>query len=241
MSRPTPLYQQVRDDLFNRITNGEIQVGDRLEPEIELAVSYQVSRATMRNAIRDLVQAGLLTRRPGVGTMVVRAVPEIASSKLDSLIESLLSTHAAAQLLVLDSGTVSAPADVAEALGVNVRSKVLRVFRICKIDSVPAAVCRTWLLPSIGVSSAEVRVAPLYDLVEHTYARPLSFGRDSISAGSATGETARLLDLKPGSPLLNICRTAYDGSNQPVLYSQVSFNHSFYRYEVTLPRQITRA
>lgn len=241
MSRTTPLYQLVRDRLLQRITSGELAVGDRLEPEIELAEAYQVSRATMRNAIRDLVQDGLLTRRPGVGTMVIRSTPEIRSTRLELLLETLAERTEGAQLLVLDSSVAAAPADVAEALGVKQREKVLRVFRICKVKGEAVALCRTWLPLSLGITAAEAGVAPLYNLVERTYQTPLSYGHDSVGAIAAAGDSAKLLGARSGTPLVSVNRIGYSGANKPVLFSQALFRADSYRYEVALPRDITSA
>lgn len=238
MRRSQPLYQQVREKLLARISSGELEVGDRLEPEVELAVTYGVSRATMRNAIRDLVQEGLLTRRPGVGTMIIRSAPETRSSNLDPLLESLAGAYEETQLLVLDAQLTQPSEKVAEQLNLDDDEKVLHVFRIVKIEGVTVAVGHTFLPASLGISAAEARVAPFYDLLERTYRTPLSFGHDSVSAEGATGETAKLLGVKSGTPVLTIDRTAHDGSGQPVEFTETIFRSDYYSYDVTLPRSI---
>jgi GntR family transcriptional regulator len=238
MRRSRPLYQQVRERLLDRISSGELKVGDRLEPEVELAVAYNVSRATMRNAIRDLVQEGLLTRRPGVGTMIIRSAPEVRSSNLDPLLESLAETNEDAQLLVLDAQIIQPSQAVAEALQLEPDEKALHVFRICKIDGATLAVGHTYLPASLGISAAEARVAPFYDLLERTYRSPLSYGDDRVSAAGASGETAKLLGIKSGTPVLVINRVSHDGSGVPLEYTEVTFRSDSYRYEVTLPRDI---
>jgi DNA-binding GntR family transcriptional regulator len=238
MRRSQPLYQQVREKLLDRISSGELAVGDRLEPEVELAVTYGVSRATMRNAIRDLVQEGLLTRRPGVGTMIIRSAPEVRSSNLDPLLEGLAGMNEDAQLLVLDAQVIAPSPEVAAQLNLEDGEKVLHVFRICKIAGVTVAVGHTYLPASLGISAAEARVAPFYDLLERTYRTPLSFGSDSVGATTAAGETAKLLGVKTGTPVLTINRTAHDGSGEPVELTETVFRSDYYRYEVTLPRNI---
>jgi DNA-binding GntR family transcriptional regulator len=238
MRRSRPLYQQVRERLLDRISSGELKVGDRLEPEVELAVAYNVSRATMRNAIRDLVQEGLLTRRPGVGTMIIRSAPEMSSSNLDPLLEGLAAGHEDAQLLVLDSQVIQPTEAIAGQLRLEADEKVLHVFRICKIDSVTAAVSHTYLPARLGISAAEARVAPFYDLLERTYRNPISYGHDSVGTAGAAGETAKLLGVRAGTPVLTINRVSFDGSGIPLEYTDVTFHSDYYRYEVTLPRNI---
>lgn len=67
-----PLHQQLKELIQEKITNGLLSPGDLLPPEIELAGFYNVSRTTIRRALTDLVQEGLLYRVPGQGTHVRR-------------------------------------------------------------------------------------------------------------------------------------------------------------------------
>lgn len=67
-----PLHQQLREMIRSRILSGQIGTGDLLPPEIELAQVYGVSRTTIRRALLDLTQEGLLYRVPGQGTRVQR-------------------------------------------------------------------------------------------------------------------------------------------------------------------------
>ena len=65
---PIPLYFQLSQELERAIREGDIKPGDRIEAEVELAARLGLSRPTVRQAIQDLVNKGLLVRRRGVGT-----------------------------------------------------------------------------------------------------------------------------------------------------------------------------
>ena len=73
-----PLYQQVAEDIKNRITSGEYSPGQALPSESRLCEQYNVSRITIRNAIADLVEQDLLITHHGKGTFV--QTPKISSS-----------------------------------------------------------------------------------------------------------------------------------------------------------------
>lgn len=236
MRKNPPLYQAVRDRLLKRIGSGELKVGDHLEPEIELADTYGVSRATMRSAISDLVQSGLLVRRPGVGTLIVRSSPRVRSTGLFELMSGFAEATEGAQVLILDSGNQKPTAAVSEAMELPRTAKMLRIYALCKAADVPVAVCETWLPEDLGISPAEPRVAPLYDLLEQTYGKRISHGQDTVTAVSATGDTAGLLGVPEGSPLISIERVAYDGNGAPLLYSRSQFRSEAYSYTVTLTR-----
>ena len=70
-SSPVPLYFQVAQQIEHAINEGDLGPGDRLDNEISLAEKFGLSRPTMRRAIQELVDKGLLVRRRGIGTQVV--------------------------------------------------------------------------------------------------------------------------------------------------------------------------
>ena len=72
-----PLYQQIENDIKDKIISGEYQAGQMLPSESKFCEMYQVSRVTVRNAISDLVEQGILIRKHGKGTFVEnQKIPE---------------------------------------------------------------------------------------------------------------------------------------------------------------------
>ncbi len=81
----TPLYKATETEMIRRIETGEWEVGTRLPNEFVLAEEFKVSQGTMRRALITLEGMGLLSRKPGRGTIVARtgkapAGPEGAST-----------------------------------------------------------------------------------------------------------------------------------------------------------------
>jgi YD repeat-containing protein len=74
ISSSTPLYQQLRQELFSRIRRGDFGPGVMLPSENELCREYAVSVTTARRALLELVKEGVVRRRVGVGTMVAPSV-----------------------------------------------------------------------------------------------------------------------------------------------------------------------
>src|SRR5258708_16252134 len=81
-SSPVPMYYQIMNQLREMILEGEYAVNSLLPPERELVETYQVSRMTIRQAILELVNEGILVRRRGVGTFIA---PHILEQPLSSL------------------------------------------------------------------------------------------------------------------------------------------------------------
>jgi len=70
-----PRYALVANDLMERIAAGEYPIGSLLPKEVDLSAEYGISRHTMREALRRLDEAGLVSRRRRAGTEVLAAAP----------------------------------------------------------------------------------------------------------------------------------------------------------------------
>src|ERR671910_1199062 len=86
---PVPLYYQLAQFIEHAINAGDLAPGDRIENELSLTSRLGLSRPTARQAIQELVNKGLLVRKRGVGTQVVRSQFRRAE-KLSSLNEDLV-------------------------------------------------------------------------------------------------------------------------------------------------------
>jgi GntR family transcriptional regulator len=69
-----PMYRQIADDLRHRIESGELEPGAQIPTEIDLREQYEASRNTVRDAIKWLINRGLVETRPGQGTFVVEKI-----------------------------------------------------------------------------------------------------------------------------------------------------------------------
>jgi len=78
---PRPLYKQVEDDIKEQIVRGELKVGDQLESQQTLAQKYGVSLITIKRALNDLINEGILFSRAGKGTYVARRTPGVDYAK----------------------------------------------------------------------------------------------------------------------------------------------------------------
>ena len=128
-SSPTPLYFQLAQAIEGAITGGDLPAGSRLENEILLAQRYGLSRPTVRRAVQELVDKGLLVRKRGVGTQVIQ--PHVRRSvELTSLYDDLARDGEAPTTEVLSLERVPAPADIAEELDLVAGEEIVVVHRL---------------------------------------------------------------------------------------------------------------
>lgn len=230
---PIPLYYQLATALEHAITSGQLPPGSRLENEIPLSVRLGLSRPTVRRAIQDLVDKGLLVRRRGIGTQVVHGAVS-RRIELTSLFDDLDRTGKTPATRVLTCEQIEAGGHVAEALGVSDSDSVLHVRRLRSADSVPIAVLENYLPPAlIDITAGELESKGLYEILR-SRGVTMRVARQRIGARRATPAESRLLDLGRGAPVLSMDRTAYDAGGRAVEFGRHCYRPDLYSFEMTL-------
>ncbi len=232
-SSPVPLYFQVSQRIEKAISTGQLGPGARLDNEISLADQFGLSRPTMRRAIQELVDKGLLVRKRGVGTQVVHG-QVTRPVELTSLYDDLARGHQVPSTTLLVNEMVKASETVARFLDVTVGSTVLRLRRLRLANGDPLAILENYLpadLADIGKSDLESR--GLYQLMRAKGVH-IRVARQRIGARAGTPEECHLLGERRNCPLLTMDRAAHDDSGRPVEWGHHVYRASQYSFEVTL-------
>jgi DNA-binding GntR family transcriptional regulator len=230
---PVPLYSQVSTQIERAIESGALAPGYRLASEVTLADQLGLSRPTMRQAIQELVNKGLLVRKRGVGTQVVhgRVRREV---KLTSLYDDLARTGQQPTTRVLGNSVEKATAAVAEELRTAPGEPVLHLERLRCSGGRPLAILRNWLpIELVQPADEDLEQHGLYELIRARGVQ-MRVARQRIGARGATAREAELLDQPEGSPLLTMERTTYDDQGRAVEYGAHVYRAESYSFEVTL-------
>lgn len=231
---PVPLYFQVAQHLERAIESGELPPGAQLENEVQLAEQLGLSRPTMRRAMQYLVDRGLLVRKRGIGTQVVRAKVK-RPVELSSLWDDLASSGQQPTTTVLANTAGPATGEVARALGVTEGTPVTALERLRLARGEPLARLRNylprWLVP--GLADEALQRQGLYQLLR-AGGVTLHAAAQTIGARAATLAEARLLDEAKGAPLLTMERTTYDDQGRAVEYGTHIYRASRYSFELAL-------
>lgn len=232
-SGPIPLYYQVATRIEEAIRSGRLPTGARIENEVALSERLGLSRPTVRRAIQDVVDKGLLVRRRGIGTQVVHG-QVTRQMEFTSLQEDLLRSdrHPTTSLLLHE--VVSADAAMAEQLGIDVDAPVLHLRRLRGADGAPLAVLENYL-PSafVDLAAEDLEQYGLYQVLR-SRGTTLRVARQRIGARRATAQESKLLDIERGGPVLTMDRTAFDNSGRAVEFGHHCYRPDLYSFEVTL-------
>jgi DNA-binding GntR family transcriptional regulator len=228
-----PLYVQVSRSIEAAIRSGAIPPGARLENEIAVGQRAGLSRPTIRRAMQELVDLGLLVRRRGVGTQVVPG-RVTRGVELTSLYEDLKSSAHEPATDVLQHGIRPADAATAEALGVAVGADVVHLRRRRSSDGVPVAVLENFLpveFRDIAADALEQR--GLYEILRARGAG-VRVANQRIGARRARGDEGALLEIDDGAPVLTMDRVAFDASGRAVECGHHCYRPDLYGFETTL-------
>jgi len=223
-------YADLADDLRRRIASGELRPGRLLPSEAQLASENDVSRVTVRKALAQLRDAGLVASRQGFGWYVAPSPVPQPLDGLRTIEANVLAAGQAPQRRVIGFGFVDAPARAHEVLGVDT---VLEIRRVNLADDEAFARVTVWVPEALAtdLSRAAVERQSLYELLPTT----LGGASQVISAVPATSEDAALLDLPAGTPLLRAERATRDIAGDAVLLSEAVFNPLLTELVVDLP------
>jgi GntR family transcriptional regulator len=227
-----PLYMQVERRIEDLLLQGRYKAGDRIPPEAELVDILGVSRVTVRAGLARLVERGLLERRRGSGTFLVRPP---SGARLQAGLERLetYTVHAERLGLKLDSRDLhieaaGASADEAGALEIPVGSPLVRVSRVLLVEGKSAA----WMVDVVpesvvGVEEVRERFRPdamLLDLLV-SEGVPVGFSQMSIEAAmiGPDDHVGQRLGLEDPSAALSLTQTMYLADGRPVQWSRDTF------------------
>ena len=230
---PIPLYFQVEQRIERAIMDGHLPAGARLENEVALGERLNLSRPTIRRAIQDLVDKGLLVRRRGIGTQVVHG-RVTRGVELTSLFDDLNQGNQKPTTLVLSHTLDKANDTVADRLGVPVGSPVLHTKRVRIADGVPVAVLENWLPEQFtDISESELSDVGLYEIIR-SRGVAIRVAKQKIGARTSNAAEAALLDVDRGTALLTMERAAFDSSGKGIEFGSHYYRPDLYSLEMTL-------
>ena len=202
-----PLYQVVADSLRKQIEEGVYKPGDRLPSESELSKIYQVGRNTVRHAISELADQGIVRTVQGVGSFVLDR--ENLFTKTAEFLYGFsqeMSLHGkTVTSQVLDTKIINADPFLARRLGIQLGAEVVFLYRVRLMDGEPIAIERAYLPHQFcpGILSHDFSHESLYGVLSSKYNMKPDHAEQEIGAELATNDVAKLLGLEqPGVVLV---------------------------------------
>ncbi|MGV2897751.1 GntR family transcriptional regulator [Achromobacter sp. AGC78] len=235
------LYTRISEELARRIAAEVYPVGTVLPAENALAEEFEASRHTVRAALRQLQDLGLIARRRGSGTEVIAARSKAGFSQSLRSLEDLVQLAARTPRSIRQIQEVVVDVELAVRLGVGPGTRWLKFSSTRGAEGQPPVV---WTELYVDAHYKGVRKLArehpdrlVSELIEEHYGRRIASVEQTISACALPAAVARELDAVPESPGLFILRHYKDQAGQIV---EVSCSHhpaGRYEFSTTLIRE----
>lgn len=217
-----PRYLEVASELEAGIANQTYPVGSVLPTEHELCDAYGISRFTVREALRQLSTAGLVTRKPRLGTLVVSRTPRHPYTQSIESIDDLLQYSSDTEMRLIEQSRVSVKhlKSVTTGVGfpvdpglIGTRSWIHALgVRHRRGDALPICISRVYLNPLLKGIAARMAAQPgaIYRLIEAHYGVRIARVEQRFMAGRFEREDAARLRTAASTPALRVLRYYFD-------------------------------
>ena len=236
-SNPLPLYYQLKEALKQQIIAGHLAPHSVIPSEPELVSSYHVSRATVRQALSELVREGLLYREHGRGTYVSDPRVQQDVSELRSLTQELRERDKRPGGLLLVGELLRGSAVVREQLRLGDTDQAIRLERVRLADDLPIAHEIDYLpyprAASIYERAKELADGSLYAIMASEGLTP-AIVEQSVSGDAASQRAADLLHIPAGEPGMRMVCTTFDPTGVPIAYSDAFYPRDRYTLQIAL-------
>jgi GntR family transcriptional regulator len=233
-----PLYYQIRKHLLAQVRSGALKPGEVIPSEQELSTRLGVSRMTARQAIKSLCDLGVAYSLRGKGTFISGIKFEKGFRQVLSFTEEMQKRGWRPEARPLSFRVTAASAEAAKALHIPAKAKVISLRRVRYANSSPMGI--EW-------SRIPLRMCPdvlqtfdprrsLYQALAREYGLRIAMTDETIEAGLASAEEARLLQIPKNSPVFFFTRISYLHQGKPAEYVKSTYRADRYKIVNRLTR-----
>lgn len=236
---PIPLYAQLKTAIDERIDSGEWAPESQVPSERELCETYKVSRITVRQALHQLVAEGRLMRFHGRGTYVAASPLKKQLLPLVGFSEDMTTRGQKPGARVLRFEATTASLAVAQALQLSAGEEIFVLRRLRLANGRPMALETVHIPERLcpGFIGENLEDRSLYQILERKYGIRAARALQQWQAVPCPPADAKLLDIRGGSPVLQIQRTTIDTRGRPFEYLESFFRGDRYVFQAELTNQ----
>ncbi len=230
-----PFYQQLKELLTDAVRTNLLAPGSRLPSERELCRHFGVSRLTVRRALTDLTNAGLVFGQPGKGTYIQAPKLEQGIQQLAGLTEDMRRRGYAVTSRVLRLEVMPAAGKVAGPMRLPPAGELVLLERLRYVNGEPLAIERCYLDHRLCPGLAHLDLSgSLYGLLRQRYGLTIARGEQTYEAVAARRREAELLGISRGAPLLFSKRTTYLDTGEVIDQGVAWYRGDRYKFHAVL-------
>ena len=234
-----PLYLKIKEHIENLIDQEIYEAGDKLPSETAFAKELDVSRASLREALRVLEKEGKIVKSQGVGTFVSKPIPRFKRGieELFSVTDTIKNEGFTPGTRALEIETKKIDKHLALKMNIQENEKVLKLQRVRTADDKPVVFCIDYLNTNIFPIDVDDDFSQsLFNLLENKYDLKIKYAVTEIIPVTAKEKLMEKLNVKKYSPLLLLEQMHFDAQERLFLYSKNYFRSDQFQFKVLRTR-----
>jgi DNA-binding GntR family transcriptional regulator len=207
------LYLQLYEIMRKKIHSNEWAVGSQIPTEEELCKTFNVSRATVRTAVLELVRQGFLKRQQGKGTFICKTILNEGLPMLTSLKETMLEDGLNVSAKVISRTAMPPDDELVRNLDITHDKHVTYIKKLFSVDNDPVLLKEIYVPYHIcpPLLEEDLENNSLFELFEKKYGIKITHAKNSADITYVNENEGRLLNLSEGSPALISIQHLYSG------------------------------
>ncbi len=228
------LYVQMFSIIKEKIERREWPVGSQIPTEDELCKTYDVSKATVRMAIADLVRGGYLKKLQGKGTFVMHSMPDLGITMKTQLTEDMFGEGVSVRKELLVKGVKKPPEDVKGYLKTNGDIYYILCKRV--VNNEPAYLEESFIpIESVpDIEEVEVCQTPFYEMMQQKAVKKIFKVVQMIEITKMNDDSASILKTGKDTPVLLLHRLLIAADGSPIAYTRLMGNGRKYKIQTEL-------
>ena len=229
------IYMQLLEIISGQIESGALLPGDLLPSENEFCAAYHISRTTVRQALHELEQRGMIERIRGKGTFVLAPKVSRNIGNLYSFSEEMRKIGKTPSSRIINFKLVQKEKCIPAARQLA-SDRVIDVLRVRIADDCPMLLENTFLPVSLcpNLSWEMLETQSLYSIFSETYGLVIAHAVESYEAVLMTKEESQLLECEPNGPAFLIKRTTWDADGRMIEYTKSITPSSRAKFEINM-------
>lgn len=229
---PIPVYYQLKNDFIKKIANGTWKAGECISSERELCEIYDVSRMTIRQAIGELVQEGILTRKKGKGTFVCEQ--KVNQKDMMSFTEMIKQSGRVLETKVVEFEIIDTPEDIQD---IFILDKLYKITRKRIVDNECIALETVYIpVDYCGHVNKKMLEGSLYKVLEG-FGYIITNSNSSIIAVNVNDEIRNLLECKKDEPILKVISKTFTSADKLLFLEEAFYKSDKFTLQVNISRK----
>lgn len=223
------IYQKIENDIKQKITDGNLNHGDKIDSENELKKMYTVSRSTVRHALNNLVNEGYLYRHKGKGTFVNSGKIKKKMQGLLSFTEEMKKMNKKVYNKIITFHLEKANEEVSKKLFLNAGEEVYMVERIRHGNGIPVLFEKMYI-PKHNFENLnkEIMESSFYEYVEKTLNNKISYCVQTLEAINSDSRVSEFLKISEDTSVIYMTRSTFLDKGFPFEYVEAYYRSDQY-------------